>query len=84
MVHSAFHLHFANFLLGLFFDLEDGSDMFPWNISGLHDVTMEMIPFIVNSVRVSNPTCYWSICLKWLKKRMKNISCDSLSLGWDF
>jgi hypothetical protein len=29
MVHSAFHLHFANFLLGLFFDLEDGSDMFP-------------------------------------------------------
>jgi hypothetical protein len=48
------------FLLGLFFDPEDGGDMFPkrrLTFNGLHGViSQKIVLFITTAVRTSNPT----------------------------
>jgi hypothetical protein len=49
----------AGFLLGLFFDPEDGGDMFLLNVcfTGLHGViSQKMILFMTIAVKPSNPT----------------------------
>jgi hypothetical protein len=56
LLATCFH---AGFLLGLFFDPEDGGDMFLQNVltfNGLHGVIFQKIELFINTaVRTSNP-----------------------------
>jgi hypothetical protein len=57
LLATRFH---AGFLLGLFFDPEDGGDVTPkrrLTLNGLHDVIpQKIVLFITTAVRTSNPT----------------------------
>jgi hypothetical protein len=57
----AYCLNHASYLLGLFFDAQNGDGMFLLNVglnfNGLHGVISQMTePFITTAVRSSNPT----------------------------
>jgi hypothetical protein len=58
LLGTCFH---DEFLLGLFFDPEDGGDMFPQNVyltfNGLHGIVSQKRElFITTAVRTSDPT----------------------------
>jgi hypothetical protein len=62
---SAYYLFHSTFLLALFFNPEDGDDMFLQNVGWLSTAYMVLYPrrqfFISNTVRISNSTTW--ICL---------------------
>jgi hypothetical protein len=53
-VNSGCYLLRAGFLSGLFFDSENGGDMFLWNINGLHGIISQKIELLKKYVRIAD------------------------------